>query len=44
MTATTVTLTERPNDAEPLFRWVNEPSLVRMHGPYRPVTWASHQR
>ena len=45
MNTFSVILTEiRPSDAEPLFRWVNEPALVRMHGPYRPVSWSSHQR
>jgi RimJ/RimL family protein N-acetyltransferase len=38
-----VKLTElRPSDAEVLFRWINDPDLVRLHGPYHPVDWAGH--
>lgn len=32
-----------PDDAAAMFRWLNDPELVRATGPYRPVDWASHQ-
>ena len=41
----TVTLTEvKFSDAEILFRWINDPELVRLHGPYRPIAWGEHLR
>lgn len=39
-----VQLTEiRPEDKAPLFAWINDPDLVRLHGPYRPVSPAAHE-
>lgn len=33
----------RPEDAEPLFRWINDPETVRFNAPYKPVHWINHE-
>lgn len=39
-----VKLTEiRPEDKAPLLEWINDPALVRLHGPYRPISTAMHE-
>lgn len=30
-------------DSELLFRWINDPALVRLHGPFRPVDERAHR-
>ncbi len=30
-------------DADALFRWINDPALVRLHGPFRPVDESAHR-
>ncbi|GFO80938.1 MAG: N-acetyltransferase [Methyloceanibacter sp.] len=38
-----VQLTEiRPEDKALLLTWINDPKLVRQHGPYRPICATSH--
>jgi UDP-4-amino-4,6-dideoxy-N-acetyl-beta-L-altrosamine N-acetyltransferase len=31
-----------PADKEPLFRWINDPEIVRFNSAYRPINWAQH--
>ena len=38
-----VQLTEiRSGDKDALFRWINDAALVRLHGPFRPVSAGAH--
>jgi UDP-4-amino-4,6-dideoxy-N-acetyl-beta-L-altrosamine N-acetyltransferase len=32
----------RSEDSETLFRWINDPQVVRLNAPYRPIHWANH--
>jgi len=39
-----VTLTSlRPDDSEPLFKWINDPDLIRNSAPFLPVHFANHE-
>src|SRR5438128_2247244 len=41
---TKIRLTEvRLEDKASLFRWINDPSLVHLHGPYHPVSAMTHE-
>ena len=31
-------------DSELLFAWINDPQIVLLHGPYRPVDAETHRR
>lgn len=31
-----------PDDRAPLLQWINDPALVRLHGPYRPIAATAH--
>lgn len=31
-----------PRDKEILFRWINDPEIVKFNAPFRPVDWAAH--
>jgi UDP-4-amino-4,6-dideoxy-N-acetyl-beta-L-altrosamine N-acetyltransferase len=33
----------RADDSETLFRWINDPEVVRFNAAYRPVHWANHE-
>jgi len=32
----------RSEDSETLFRWINDPQVVRFNAPYRPIHWTNH--
>ena len=32
----------RSEDSETLFRWINNPEVVRFNAPYRPIHWTNH--
>jgi RimJ/RimL family protein N-acetyltransferase len=34
----------REEDAEALFRWINERELVVLNAPFQPITWDEHRR
>jgi RimJ/RimL family protein N-acetyltransferase len=34
----------REEDAEPLFRWINDRDLVSLNAPFKPVEWDEHRR
>jgi UDP-4-amino-4,6-dideoxy-N-acetyl-beta-L-altrosamine N-acetyltransferase len=31
-----------PQDKEPLFRWINDPEVVRFNSAFQPISWAQH--